>query len=1322
MATKVADLYADLSIRGDFDQRLAAGKQALQDTSKAADDSSVKVQQAAVKSANAYQRVSTEADKYAQAARKASQQASDAVERERIVRGRLADAVRKHGDESEQAVAAQKKLEAAQKDAARSAERAEKAQDNYTIANRRAASEASKAAAAMRDAESAMRGLDDATPDGSKLDSFFDALGQASTRGTEVAASRGGLMGSDFLGGFAAKIAGIGGKAGPIGAALVGVAAIGLTAGVALAKAIAEGAEKEAQQDLIQAKLGVDEATAARIGDAAGKAYTNAFGESSAANMDAARAAMQAGLLPRDADQGTIQKTIEQLNTVSEIMGADIPEVARAAGQAVRTGFVANGTEAMDLFVAATQAGLDTSGDLLETVVEYGTQFRQVGIQGADAMGLISQAMKGGARDTDVAADAIKEFAIRAQDGSESTAGAFEQLGLNADEMGDLFARGGDAARDGMDQILDKLRDMPDSVEKSQTAAALFGTQWEDLGRAFDNFDLSTARDELGKTAGATQEAADIIGGNAKASWESLTRTVESAVGGIKQSMAEAFGPTAADLSAKLLENKDEIVAFFADVVSAALTFGEGMANVAVAALHAWGFFAEGVGSLLSNMTGAIGIGGQALGSFISMIPGMEEKGESIKNVASTIAGLGDRMQESGDQAHGLANVIADDVIPGMANMRDRVAETGDAARASAAGMDILSTSVVAVPDEKTIIISDNRPETIAKLEALGLKVETLPDGTVKVTANTAEGERLVDEFVANNNNRSIDMFVNLRTTGTAQIDRVVQGSARAQADGSVREAQVSNRPILWGEAGPEAYIPLSPAKRPRSTNLLAEVADRFGYGLVRTMADGAITTDVQQSMRDALMGKFPDATISSGTRSIQTEGHADYHNAGKALDITGSDMLAIAQWIASAYPDSAELIHGGGFAHNIKDGKDVGDGMSFYGADQMAAHGDHVHWARTAVAGMSKGAPAPSVVDPNSKQGIANKIIAEGRKRGMSDAEIKSALMAGLAESGLQNLDHGDRDSLGVYQQRPSQGWGTREQITDVDYAIGKYYDSLAKVPGRETMSEAQMAQAVQRSAFADGSNYAAQSSEADALLAGYRDGSASSGAGDSSSGKAASGMPSSVSINGVVQVEVTNWPAALQGQERTPLYSANFKMFGAGGMHGPEVVRPGDYRVLGDSEGDESYIPHAPRYRARALGLWAETGKRLGVPGFAAGGVGFGGYTKDNSDYMAPKGLYDVVALGAGLGFTAYNAIAPYVAMAQSGRVDLGNLSPIIDTGANDLPGVASAIGEALQAQMEQVTAILQAILNRTPVEVNVEVDSGTGAAGIQLTKIGQ
>ncbi|WP_374195184.1 hypothetical protein [Streptomyces sp. ISL-1] len=98
---------------------------------------------------------------------------------------------------------------------------------------------------------------------------------------------------------------------------------------------------------------------------------------------------------------------------------------------------------------------------------------------------------------------------------------------------------------------------------------------------------------------------------------------------------------------------------------------------------------------------------------------------------------------------------------------------------------------------------------------------------------------------------------------------------------------------------------------------------------------------------------------------------------------------------------------------------------------------------------------------------GNAATISAVGSTRGLSERAVTIALATALQESGLRNIKHGDRDSLGLFQQRPSKGWGTTQQILDPVYSAGKFYERLAEVPGYSRLPLTVAAQRVQRSGF---------------------------------------------------------------------------------------------------------------------------------------------------------------------------------------------------------------------------------------------------------------
>jgi hypothetical protein len=100
------------------------------------------------------------------------------------------------------------------------------------------------------------------------------------------------------------------------------------------------------------------------------------------------------------------------------------------------------------------------------------------------------------------------------------------------------------------------------------------------------------------------------------------------------------------------------------------------------------------------------------------------------------------------------------------------------------------------------------------------------------------------------------------------------------------------------------------------------------------------------------------------------------------------------------------------------------------------------------------------------SQAGIAATIAGVAQRDALPARAVTVAYAAAWQESKLQNLPYGDRDSVGVFQQRPSQGWGKRSQLENPVYATSKFFSALAQVPGYQRMPVYQAAQAVQRSA----------------------------------------------------------------------------------------------------------------------------------------------------------------------------------------------------------------------------------------------------------------
>ncbi len=120
---------------------------------------------------------------------------------------------------------------------------------------------------------------------------------------------------------------------------------------------------------------------------------------------------------------------------------------------------------------------------------------------------------------------------------------------------------------------------------------------------------------------------------------------------------------------------------------------------------------------------------------------------------------------------------------------------------------------------------------------------------------------------------------------------------------------------------------------------------------------------------------------------------------------------------------------------------------------------------------GCQAGSGNVSIPLATSQAGIAATIAGIAARHGLPRRAVTIALAAALQESQLQNLDYGDRDSVGVFQQRPSQGWGTTAELEDPVYATTKFFAALVQVPGYTKMPVDQAAQDVQHSA--DGQAY---------------------------------------------------------------------------------------------------------------------------------------------------------------------------------------------------------------------------------------------------------
>lgn len=504
----------------------------------------------------------------------------------------------------------------------------------------------------------------------------------------DTAGGAGDNAGGSFLSGFTDTIGNLASSTGPIAGSLLGVAVIGLTAGAALAAAIQDGMQQEMNRDLFQAQTGVTEGQARKFGLAAGESYADAFGESIEGNLSTAKAALATGLLDPAATQRDAEKMINSLDGVATLLGEEVPAVAKAAGQALKTGFAIDAQDAFDLMVKGSQMGLNVSEDWLDTINEYGTQFRKLGVDGPTAIGLMSQAVKAGARDTDLAADAMKEFSIRAIDGSKSSAEGYAAIGQSAEEMTAKIAKGGEDAREGLGIVLDGLRGIEDPAERAAAATALFGTQSEDLGDALYAMDLGTATAALNDYEGAAWRAINVMGDNAGTSVQGAMNSISVASDGMKEALAQAFGPYIKEFSEDVSNNRAGVIQFFIDVGNTVFEAGRSVLGFVEGGLRGLADFAEAGTEMSVSFLRSVGDMLDGL-SMLSGIPFIGDLIPDIGDVGSKINKLADEAESGGakiaDGLRSAADGVHDTLIPALGDAQERFNEFAGDMKLSAA-------------------------------------------------------------------------------------------------------------------------------------------------------------------------------------------------------------------------------------------------------------------------------------------------------------------------------------------------------------------------------------------------------------------------------------------------------------------------------------------------------------------------------------------------------------------------------------------------------------------------------------------------------------
>ena len=322
-----------------------------------------------------------------------------------------------------------------------------------------------------------------------------------------------------------------------------GLAAMG-TGAIAATKYLADlGGEWQTATNQVAASTGAAGKELEGLRDVMEDVYAANYGDSVA---DVGDAVAMVNRNMANLDQNGLTAATEGALALRDAFEYDVAESTRAS-EAIRKNFGSSAEEAFSLIAAGAQNGLDYSGELIDTINEYSSQFAKLGFDADGMFNILQAGADGTAWNLDKVGDAVKEFSIRAIDGSDSTVEAFTSLGYNAENIMTTFAAGGEGANKAFFDVINTLMAVDDQVERDALGVALFGTMWEDLGT-----------EAMEAMAGASQAAYDTEGALEKIN-QVKYNDLDSAIQGIGRQMEVALLPAADAVYQSLMDSMPEI-------------------------------------------------------------------------------------------------------------------------------------------------------------------------------------------------------------------------------------------------------------------------------------------------------------------------------------------------------------------------------------------------------------------------------------------------------------------------------------------------------------------------------------------------------------------------------------------------------------------------------------------------------------------------------------------------------------------------------------------------------------------------------------------
>ncbi|SIL44544.1 Putative phage tail tape measure protein TMP [Mycobacteroides abscessus subsp. abscessus] len=791
------------------------------------------------------------------------------------------------------------------------------------------------------------------------------------------------------------------------------------------------------------------------------------------------------GLVPNS--WGDISDIVADVNRSLHLTGPELENVAttianlgRMTGEAVDVrglgkAFRAFGVEAKDqeatldsLFGAFQKTDMPVN-ELLATVTKAGPPLRALGLSFGQSAALVT---------------------------------SLEEAGLDADTMlkGGLtkslatLAKGGKSGAEALQQTIAEIRRLNDAGDKAgaqNLANKFFGNKG---GASFFDaitsgaLDLQTLQSALASTSVSINDtAAETDDFSQK--WDKFTHKAQTALEPLASSLFAFVNDGLGSLTDWVQAHQPEVIGFFSTATQGVILFGETILRMSSDALEALSWLVGGLGN-------TVGFTLKAASAFASLT-GDKVGAQRMHDLSEDAFSWGENMRGLADKLDGTAD--------GLFNLRKRIQATGEEMATAARFTSALGEATASIPDGKTIQISENTPEVRRKLADIGVQVETLPDGTVTVTANTDQGKKVLESW-----RKSIERDKPAEVPITADTSEAehkwalfrdmlqnpgptpvtgpfMGGNANANAPwipflppprarggifdvwdsvasfakggtlpkrAVIQPAVAGSGLVQWAEpsTGGEAFIPLDGGQR--SIDIWIETGRRLG--LMRSYEQGGVNPGLNPGadyLRSLVMQMWPQITRIGGRRSEDGFGE---HSSGNALDIMipnydSPQGKALGDSVAAFLVQNASALDLNGLiwrqqSYGYGGSFTTGKPMSNRG-DDTQNHMDHVH----VILGAGRGVNATAVGLPKAplvgSGGISVGSFPSGNLSGGAGGGRGGGSVFGAGyQTGRGTPGYDEDGRPGYYAPDPKQVREAEERAADAQQRI-KDADAQVKI-----------------------------------------------------------------------------------------------------------------------------------------------------------------------------------------------------------------------------------------------------------------------------------